>query len=109
MASPDVHWQTVAAARREKIYSHIPKEWLLDLEEVRGVPPVDVPRRCGQLTDVELQVTELRAVDIVEALRTRQLTASEVMLAFCKRATIAHQLVSKLDDTESSEILPVCK
>ena len=94
MLSAGSDWSVVAAARRERIYGDIPKAWLLNTQEYHDVPPIEVPRRCGHLTNNELRLTELRAVDIVEAVRNYQLTAAEVMLAFCKRATIAHQLVS---------------
>lgn len=95
IASGNSDWKAIATVRRERIFSKIPKEWLLKLEDFHDVPPVDVPRRCGHLSDVELRVTELRAVDIVRMLGSCELKASEAVVAFSKRAAIAHQLVSE--------------
>lgn len=55
-----------------------------------------VPKSCGILTSEELAITESSAVDLVSQLAAGKLTSVAVTTAFCKRAAIAHQLVSIL-------------
>lgn len=51
-------------------------------------------RKLGILTAKELQITEQYTVSqLLEALKSGQLTALEVTVAYCKRAAIAQQLV----------------
>ena len=71
--------------------------WLLDTS---SLPPDDqldvrdVPRTSGKLSARELEITELDEVDVLLArLADRTYTALEVATAFCRRATLAHQLV----------------
>ena len=102
MASANVDWKAVAAARRQTIYSRIPVEWLLQPRDLDEPAPIDVPRRCVILSDTELRITELKAVEITQAVRDRKLTALDVTSAFCKRAAIAHQLVSRYPHHQST-------
>jgi amidase len=50
---------------------------------------------CGILSDEELDITSRDATDIVNAVRNMYWSAEKVCLAFCKRAAIAQQLVSR--------------
>jgi hypothetical protein len=84
------------AARAAKI----PKEWLLPfkfLDDVNinsDLNALDVPRTCGILSEKELEITEnYDATALLEMMATKQLSSYEVVLAFCKRAAIAQQLV----------------
>lgn len=94
-----------AAQRRHLIYNRIPSEWLIDAEIFQHAAPVDVPELSGALTPKELDITEARAVDLAEAIAKRAYTAVEVTVAFCKRATIAHQLVSCSSDHDLCGLL----
>lgn len=87
-------WQEVAAKRSHDINSKIPDEWLLSGNVLKSHKPMDLPRESGILSSRELDITELRAVDILAAIRERRISAVEVTRAFCKRAAIAHQVVS---------------
>lgn len=76
-------------------YDKIPAEYILP-QDVFENPPLNVssiPRTCGILTANELAITEhYDAVSLAGAIANKQLTAVEVIIAFCKRAIIAHQL-----------------
>lgn len=86
-------WQKIAAEKRQEIIAAIPQAYLVNEELLQGLNATDLPRRSGILTTRELDITESRAVDIVEQVRQRKYTAVEVTTAFCKRAAIAHQAV----------------
>lgn len=89
-------WHSTAARRRDEIYSHIPRDWLVDklLLEENKKRPIDLPEKCGLLTPRELRITGLSAVELLRRIHDGIYTAVEVTRAFCKRAAIAHQAVS---------------
>lgn len=88
-------WQHVAATRRSLIESKIPPEWRVPEELLQSKNLVDLPRKCGIMTEQELSITELSAVEIVSAIQTNKISAVDTTTAFCKRAAIAHQAVRK--------------
>lgn len=72
---------------------------LLKPEDLSPLPlnVLPVPRSCGLLTDLELDLTEnLDATDLLRMLAKQQVTARALLTAFRKRATIAQQCVSHL-------------
>jgi amidase len=93
MLAPYPTWQEIAADRKQSIEDKIPAEWRVDPSQLEKKRVVDVPKTCGLMTERELSITELSAVEILTAIQTRQLTAVETTRAFCKRAAIAHQAV----------------
>lgn len=91
-------WQPIADARRSKINNaipashHIPPGYLESLADPRNV--IDVPDCCGVLTQREIEITSIpSATKLLADIGNRVYTAVEVTTAFCKRASIAHQLV----------------
>lgn len=81
----------------------IPKDWRLPakcLENVNAesnLNVLDVPRTCGVLTEKEVEITEkYDATALLEKMANGELKSYDVVLAFCKRAAIAHQLVHRL-------------
>jgi amidase len=86
-------WQHVAATRRSLIESKIPPEWRVPGELLKSKNFVDLPRRCGIMTEQELSITELSAVEIVSLIQAGKISAVATTKAFCKRAAIAHQAV----------------
>jgi amidase len=78
----------------------IPKEWQLPskyLENVNANSDLNVlhvPRTCGILNEKEIDITEnYDATALLEKMAAKQLSSYDVVLAFCKRAAIAQQLV----------------
>jgi len=95
------NWQDIVAKKRAECASHLPAEWRLPsstLEKISAQSPisvVDVPATCGLLSAKELEITEkYDAVALVGKMASKELSSSEVTLAFCKRAAIAQQVVS---------------
>lgn len=84
----------------------IPKEWILDPALLQGLQmpwetfknnmiALNLPQKSGILTSRELEITGSYTVQtLLEELATGVLTSAEVVTAFCKRAAIAHQVVS---------------
>lgn len=92
-------WKAKAKSKRDSILAAIPREWILTPEELNQVSPPrrrDIVQYARQefLTAEERDITEMDAVAIVNAVRSRSLTAEKVTRAFCKAAAIAHQIVS---------------
>ena len=78
----------------------IPKEWLLSSKYLENVNAdsdlnvLDVPRTCGILNEKEIDITEnYDATALLEKMASKQFSSYDVVLAFCKRAAIAQQLV----------------
>lgn len=106
-------WRKTAEERRSKIT--FPKEWMVDskyLEDInekstRSV--LEVPKQCGILNDKELEITEMKATELLQRLKSSELTSYEVTLSFCKRAAIAHQLTNCLTELFFEEALEHAK
>ena len=100
-------WKTVVAEKRAEVAKQIPEEWRLPSSILDTISPaadinvIDVPATSGILTPKEVELTEkYDAVDLIAKMTSKELTSSEVTLAFCKRAAIAHQVVGLTTATE---------
>lgn len=107
-------WQEKAAAKRAEADAKIPSEWRLPaevLEQTKDNQSVlDVPAKCGLLSKAELAITEIQdATALRDKLAAQELTAIEVVTAFCKRAAIAQQLTSCLTETMFPQALARAK
>lgn len=91
------HWTEIALEAQTLRDASIPREWLLPVIPSPDVVNVmNVPYTCGLLTQEELQWTDKTAAELLELLHSSALKSYDLTLAFCKRAAIAHQLVSRL-------------
>lgn len=97
---PDkLNWAKIAAEAQAKLIDSIPAEWQIPQHRLPPDSRLDVsgfPAESGILSLHELDITDNFATDIVRNIATGEWTSQEVTTAFCKRAAIAHQLVSKL-------------
>lgn len=99
-------WHALAAAHREKQLQAIPEAWRLTDEKLKeisghGTPDsgrlvkIQAAANAGLLTDKELDITEkFTAEQLLGKIAKKELLSEEVVVAFCKRAAIAQQLVS---------------
>lgn len=86
-------WEERAADKRNRINDSIPQEWKIQSLPIED-SVFDFPKKSGILSDQELAITESSASDLVKKLAQGELKAVDVTVAFCKRAALAHQLVS---------------
>ncbi|KAF2749378.1 amidase [Sporormia fimetaria CBS 119925] len=93
-------WQMIAWSKQDERFSRIPTEWILKSSPAPETTSyVDIPRKCGILSDLELKITEeYDATALAEAIRKRELKCVDVARAFCKRAAIAQQLTNCLTE-----------
>lgn len=95
MAMHSERWQEVAKAKREAIAESIPQPW-----RISSIPSAAEQRDVTGsyihqwLSQEEIEITEMDAVDIVDKTCAGIWTAEEVTSAFCHRAALAHQLVN---------------
>lgn len=93
-------WQSLAKGKLTSINNSIPSEWRLattpSAGEQRDVTGDFITK---SLSKHEVEITETDAVHIVEKTSTGQWSAEEVIMAFCHRASLAHQLTSCLHET----------
>ena len=92
MTIPADSWSSIARSKQERNLALIPAGWRIQRPDSAHV--MDVPASCGVLSKAELAITETAAPALVEQLQSRALSSYDVVLAFAKRAAIAHQLVS---------------
>jgi len=104
-------WQSIVAAKQASAKEKIPTAWRLSESYLEKVSEeslesvLSVPRECGLLSPVELEITDQHdAVSLVHKLAEGTFTAEQVTTAFSKRAAITQQLVSCLLKTY---LLPV--
>ncbi|KAG0153169.1 hypothetical protein PDIDSM_5019 [Penicillium digitatum] len=104
--APPSNWQDLVAAKRHECKQKIPQDWLLSADllalahETPRLLDIDLPRRSGLLSEVELDLTEnYTANQLVLKLASGQVSSLAVTTAFCKRAAIAQQIISCLTET----------
>lgn len=95
------NWQDLVAAKRHECEQRIPRDWLLSPDHLAlaqatpHVLEIDLPRRSGVLSEVELDLTEnYTASQLLVKLASGEVSSLDVTAAFCKRAAIAQQVVS---------------
>lgn len=90
-------WEARAATKRAATLDKIPSEWRLsseDLERARSRRDI-TGSFIEQFFDKEIvSITSLKTVGIFNAVSKQELTTTEVVRAFCRRAAVAHQIVS---------------
>ncbi|KAL4949693.1 amidase signature domain-containing protein [Aspergillus filifer] len=96
-------WQQKAQRKREELASKVPAEWRLSPETLaiagKEENILHLPRETGILTDREIDITETSdATALLSRLKSGELSAYEVTIAFCKRAAIVHQLTRCLTE-----------
>lgn len=92
------NWELKAQVARDILAKSIKHEWLLPADKLPSKNRLNVigmARESGILSEKELEITESDATDLVNRMGQGKLKAEEVLVAFAKRATIGHQLVSK--------------
>ncbi|KAM0202725.1 hypothetical protein ACHAPQ_010782 [Fusarium lateritium] len=99
-------WQEIAAAHRQKQRKAIPRAWILSQEKLGQISGVGTPQE-GQLIDLkaveasglmskrEMNITEsFTARELLGEIKSQSIRAEDVVVAFCKRASVAQQLDS---------------
>ncbi|KAK3672393.1 hypothetical protein LTR78_007700 [Recurvomyces mirabilis] len=94
-----VDYLAVGRRKREQRSALIPAKWRLSEEAGRTLPVTSTPETCGRLSRREVEITSrYDAVELQSKIRTRELSAEETTLAFCKRAAIAQQVTNCLTE-----------
>jgi amidase len=90
------NYKALAAEKKAQQWNKIPSGWRLSSDEFNTTTNVmNVPVTCGLLDEAEVEITsEHDATALLEKLKAGTWTVERVTVAFCKRAAIAHQLVS---------------
>ena len=96
MASETKAYLAISAKKKAQQQDSIPKAWRIPAERHQNAANVmDVPLTCGLLDETETKITsDYDATALLENLKAGVWSAEQVTVAFCKRAAIAHQLVS---------------
>lgn len=97
MSQAEVAWQSIARRKQQEQINAIPENWILKNHPAANRNNVlAVPRECGILSAREIEITEkYDATALVQELAVNRLKSVDVVTAFCKRAAIAQQLVSR--------------
>lgn len=96
MISEMKSYQAISARKKVQQLDSIPKTWRIPTETFQNATNVmDVPLTCGLLNETESRITsDYDTTALLEKLKAGVWSAEQVTVAFCKRAAIAHQLVS---------------
>ncbi|KIV86589.1 hypothetical protein PV11_02189 [Exophiala sideris] len=101
----DINVEDVVARKRAHRQACIPQEWLLSESTVKqyAAHPIQIfnSRLVEQVLtprDLEITNTNEDATDLVEHIHSGRISCLETVLAFCKRAAIAHQLTNCLSE-----------
>jgi amidase len=79
-------WQLLSWQKKDEQFHRIPAEWRLPRLPSKDVTNyLDIPRKCGLLSQEELRITEAYdASSLAELIRKRELKCVDVARAFCK-------------------------
>ncbi|KAJ7106593.1 general amidase [Mycena epipterygia] len=92
-------WETICARRKRAQIDLIPQDWIIEPPPKTQLNVMDVPRQCGLLNALELEITETVDVQVIlEKLRLAEWSSVQVTTAFYKRAIIAQQLTNCLTE-----------
>ncbi|CAG7923647.1 unnamed protein product [Penicillium olsonii] len=87
-------WKRLAQCKRQAQDASIPIEWRLAPRDPIPKNPYEYLKTSGLLSPQEIYITEhINAKLLVQKMITGQLTAEEVVTAFCKRAALTQQLI----------------
>ncbi|RMZ83950.1 hypothetical protein DV737_g1375, partial [Chaetothyriales sp. CBS 132003] len=89
------NWEDIASRKAADTASRIPREWMLDesqLRDARNRRDLTGDFITGLLPDKVCAITALSAPELTEGIRKRKFSATEVALAYCRRAAVAHQV-----------------
>ncbi|KAJ5090620.1 hypothetical protein N7532_009304 [Penicillium argentinense] len=106
--APRPSWQDLVTRKQRECREKIPHAWTLspDIHISRRPIESDLPRTCGLLSDVELDLTENYSVaQLLAKLASGQTSSLALTTAFCKRAAIAQQVTSCLTETYFAQAL----
>lgn len=99
MSSTTNLYHRIAADKKLQQSSKIPKDWLIPPIQhlnLTNLMAISFTLTRGLLSEVERSITsDHDATALLEKLKAGIWSAEQVTTAFCKRAAIAHQLVSK--------------
>ena len=103
-------WEQKAAARRKDLAASIPDEWKVTFPSPKVLPDVSQHASIRTLlTPEEISITELNTGDLIRQLQTAKLSSLVVVIAFCKRATLAHQALNCATELLFDEALRTAK
>jgi amidase len=91
-------WKDISEKKIKALNSSIPEQWLIPKDILPPGDQADVttwPESSGWFTKEELAITSLTAAELLEKLASGEYKSEHVTKAFCKRASAAHQLVSR--------------
>jgi amidase len=88
------NWLELIADKKRRQLESIPKEWLISVPAEDVLDVCKYPEECGLLSVREVQITNTGVDVLLKRLASGEWSSVEVTTAFCKRAVIAHQLVS---------------
>src|SRR5438067_153934 len=92
-------WEEKAHEKQKSLYNLIPKEWKLSQSILNNLPKNStiIPSQCGILSKIDLQITEIDNIqELAQQIANGKYSALQVIEAYCKRASIAHQLINCL-------------
>ena len=92
-------WETAAKNKKKEVLSNIPQEWLLPTDllkkynETTSVSVLDLPKKL--MSAEEFKITEsYTALELLEKLKSSEISAVDVVDAFSHRAAIATQVTN---------------
>lgn len=105
-------WRDRAQNRRQLLAAQIPDKWRVSPAcnpESLSRDVKDFPETCGILDSLDIQITRASTTKILSNIKERTWTSQRVMIAFCKRAVVAHQLVNCATDFIFEEALQTAR
>ncbi|KAL4901432.1 hypothetical protein BDW74DRAFT_187668 [Aspergillus multicolor] len=107
-------WEGIVKRKRAERASKIPKDWLLsdDIISNRTASPISLLHSCNLLSQTELELTSPEnhdATSLLQKLAASEISSTELVAAFCKRAAAAHQLTNCLTEILFDEAIARAK
>ena len=109
------HWRQISEQKQKSLLSKIPEPWLLS-EAFCAIPTTPDCPNLNVTTDAfiseaglsprELSITSNTSIPaILTSYKSQELSAEEVVTAFCHRAAINHQMTESLFEIRFAEVI----
>jgi Asp-tRNA(Asn)/Glu-tRNA(Gln) amidotransferase A subunit family amidase len=105
MTNTTTDWQTIASTYKARLYGSIPPDWRLPKPHHLPQNVHDLVKQSNLLTARELEINNLDATDLRDALAEQVYTALEVTTTYLKAAAVAQQATNCLMDYFPAEAL----
>lgn len=110
---PNKHWEDIVRRKRQEREDRLPQDWKLDRPDEGSVyNPLQTLVSSGALSPEELDWTDSKkhdATDLLQRISSGEISAEQLITAFCKRAVAAQSLTNFMTEVNITQAIERAK